>query len=59
MLNDIANRYTLLDRYGKSLNLDRSAAFDQYGKEHNSPFFDLASVVIISAGRGNTTKECV
>jgi len=59
MLNDIANRYPLLDRYGNSLKLDRSIALDQYGKEHNSPFFDLTSVVIISAERGNITKECV
>ncbi len=59
MLDDIANRYTFLDRYGKPLNLDRSAALDQYGKEHNSPFIDLTSVVIISAERENDTKECV
>jgi len=46
-------------RYGKPLNLDRSAALDQYCKEHNPPFFDLTSVVIISAERGNITKEYV
>ena len=59
MLDDIANRYPFLDRYGHSLELDRSIAFDQYGKEHSSPFIDLTSIVIISAERGNDTKKCV
>jgi GT2 family glycosyltransferase len=59
MLNDIANRYSFLDRYGESLNLDRSIALDQYGKKHSSPFIDLTSIVIISAERGNDTKRCV
>jgi len=59
MLNDIANRYTFYNRHGKPLHLDRSSAFDQYDNEHNAPFFDLTSVIIISAERGNITKECV
>lgn len=59
MLFDIANRYSFLDRYGNSLNLDRTTAIDQYGKEHCSGFADLTSVVIISAERGNDTKGCL
>ena len=59
MLDDIAKRYTPLDRYNKPLNLDRPIALDQYGKRHSFPFFELTSVVIISAERGMITKECV
>ncbi|RLB27703.1 MAG: hypothetical protein DRG66_04975, partial [Deltaproteobacteria bacterium] len=59
MLNDIANRYSFLDRDGKLLNLGRTTALDQYGKEHSSTFIDLTSIVIISAERGNDTKRCV
>jgi len=59
MLNDIANRYPFLDRYGNSREVNRSIASDQYGKEHSSPFIDLTSIVIISAERGNDTKKCV
>ena len=59
MLVNVANRYSFLDRYGKSLNLDRSTALDQYGREHGWGFSDLTSVVIISAERGNDTKRCV
>ena len=59
MLNDIANRYSFFDRYGNPLNLDRTTALDQYGKEHGPDFSDLTSVVIISAERGNDTKRCV
>ena len=59
MLVDIAKRYSFLDRYGNSLNLDRKTALDQYGKEHGPDFSDLTSVVIISAERRNDTKRCV
>lgn len=59
MLVDIAKRYPFLDRYGNSLNLDRTTASDQYGKEHGPDFSDLTSVVIISAERRNDTKRCV
>jgi GT2 family glycosyltransferase len=59
MLDDIEKRYSFLDRYGKSMNLDRSIAFDQYGREHRPPFHDLSSIVIISAERGNDTNKCV
>ncbi|MBW1701066.1 MAG: glycosyltransferase [Deltaproteobacteria bacterium] len=59
MLVDIANRYSFLDRHGNSLNLDRTTALDQYGKEHSFPFIDLTSVIIISAERGNDTRRCV
>jgi len=59
MLVNVANRYSFLDRYGNSLNLDRSTALDQYGREHGWGFSDLTSVVIISAERGNDTKRCV
>jgi GT2 family glycosyltransferase len=59
MLVNVASRYSFLDRYGNSLNLDRSTALDQYGKEHGWGFSDLTSVVIISAERGNDTKRCV
>lgn len=59
MLVDIAKRYSFLDRYGNSLNLDRKTALDQHGKEHGPDFSDLTSVVIISAERRNDTKRCV
>ena len=59
MLIDTVDRYSFLDRYGNSLNLDRAIAFDQYGKEHSSGFSNLTSVVIISAERGNSTRQCV
>jgi len=59
MLNDIANRYSFLDRDGKLLNLGRTTVLDQYGKKYSSTFIDLTSIVIISAERGNDTKRCV
>lgn len=59
MLANTVDRYSFLDRYGNSLNLDRTIAFDQYGKEHSSGFSNLTSVVIISAERGNNTRQCV
>ena len=59
MLVNTVDRYSFLDRYGNSLNLDRTIAFDQYGKEHSSGFSNLTSVVIISAERGNNTRQCV
>jgi len=59
MLVDVHNRYSFVDREGNSLNLDRSTALDQYGKEHGSSFSNLTSVIIISAERGNDTKRCV
>ena len=59
MLANTVDRYSFLDRYGNSLNLDRTIAFNQYGKEHSSGFSNLTSVVIISAERGNNTRQCV
>ena len=59
MLIDIVDRYSFLDRGGKSLNLERTIALDQYGKEHTSGFSELTSVVIISAERETDTRRCV
>jgi GT2 family glycosyltransferase len=59
MLVDIAKRYSFLDRYSKPLNLDRTIALDQYGREHGPDFSELTSVVIISAERGDDTRRCV
>ncbi|MBW1804652.1 MAG: glycosyltransferase, partial [Deltaproteobacteria bacterium] len=59
MLFDIANRYSFLDRNGNPLNLDRTLALDQYGKDHGPVFSNLTSIVIISAERGTDTKQCV
>jgi len=59
MLIDMADRYSFLDRDGKPLNLDRTTALDQYGKEHGPVFSNLTSIIIISAERGTDTKRCV
>jgi GT2 family glycosyltransferase len=59
MLEDVAKRYTFLDRAGNPRNLNRRTALDQYGEEHGPDFSRLTSVVIISAERGPDTKRCV
>ena len=59
MLADITERYSFLDRNGLSLNLERATAYDQRGKEHDPGFGDLASIVTISAERGEVTRRCV
>jgi len=59
MLANITNRYSFLDRNGNPLELGRTTALDQYGKDHGPDFSDLTSVVIISAERGKDTRRCV
>jgi GT2 family glycosyltransferase len=59
MLKDVHQRYTFLDREGRSLDLDRSTALDQHGTVHGPDFSRLTSIVIISAERGADTKRCV
>jgi GT2 family glycosyltransferase len=59
MLIDAPARYTFLDREGRPLGLDRSAAFDQHGSQHGPDFSRLTSIVIISAERGADTRRCV
>jgi GT2 family glycosyltransferase len=59
MLMDVPRRYSFLDRDGRSLDLDRPTALDQYGTAHGPDFHRLTSVVIISAERGADTKRCV
>lgn len=59
MLANIDKRYTFLNRNGKQLGLGRTAATDQYGKEHGPGFSNLTSIIIISAERGKDTKRCV
>lgn len=59
MLTNITNRYSFSDRNGNPLDLGRTTALDQYGKNHGPDFSNLTSVVIISAERGNDTRRCV
>ncbi len=59
MLSDVQRRYSFLDKDGRALDLDRSAAVDQRGTVHGPDFSRLTSVVIISAERGADTKRCV
>jgi len=59
VLGDANNRYSFLDRHGHPLNLSRTTAYDQNGKEYGPDFRGLTSIVIISAERGNETKKCV
>jgi GT2 family glycosyltransferase len=59
MLDDVAKRYTFLDKDGNPLNLERRTASDQRGQEHGPDFSRLTSVVIISAERGTDTRRCV
>jgi len=59
MLTNITKRYKFLNRNGESLDLERTIAFDQNGKQYGPDFGNLTSIVIISAERGNDTKQCV
>ena len=59
MLGGANNRYSFLNRHGHPMNLNRTTAYDQNGKEYGPDFSDLTSIVIISAERGNETKTCV
>jgi GT2 family glycosyltransferase len=58
-LKGIDKRYPFMDRDGSPLHIKGRQAVDQFGRIYKEQPAEIASVIIISAERGNDTKACV